>query len=246
MTELTSPDGVPRGEARRFDSELAATWDYFHAIEDWTPLVTFRFDDGRVATVGDLEDLPAVLLNCLVAYVEVPHTGYVHLTAEVHRGSSPFDIELAMEALDGPLTLRFADGTVLNAALPDPAEHRSVDRWTAAVSTGLAQQLMEEVATLANRVELVEVFKQEDRLVAEQLVRLVSEMAKAEQPPRGVVREAAKWLGRKVDVFLDEAVKVAGKTAGAVAVGGVAYTLHKHFPDLAAKLGELANIASGN
>jgi hypothetical protein len=56
------------------------------------------------------------------------------------------------------------------------------------------------------------------------------EVAKVEDPDPGVVRAMFSWFGRKLDLFIDEATKAAGKTVGVgmgIGVGlGVSEALH--------------------
>lgn len=119
-----------------------------------------------------------------------------------------------------------------------------LSRWAAGVASGIAQQQIEAVVSLARRAELPDALAGVDRPVAEALLSMLGNLAATEEPPKTVVRAAAGWLAHKLDVFVEEAVKTAGKTAGVVGVGGAALLVQKHAPGLADQLRELVDLAT--
>ncbi|MDQ4043919.1 MAG: hypothetical protein M3173_00515 [Chloroflexota bacterium] len=245
MPTLEEPVGQGLGEARRFLENLRATWDFFGAYETTEPLLSLKFSDGRTATVADLPDVAVSLYDYLVAFFDPPYLGSVQASASIARTEPPFELAITCEEDDGhegPMIVSFPDGTTLVASLDTAVANVRSDRWSAGVTTGLVQQRIEAVVSLAQTTGLTDAMPQDERDVAEALLRALGELARTSDPPRGVVREVSSWLWRKVDLFLDEAVKTGGKAAGAVAVGAVAFALHRHAPDLANQLKELVEI----
>lgn len=246
MAELVEVSGKSGGAAARFLSELNAGWDFLHAYETMEPLLRLTFDDGQTGAAGDLEDVAGALYNCLAYYFEMPHVGWLHAHARVIRQQQPdFDVQLAHEGTHGPLLVRFDDGTMLMAKSQsdEPPDVLPTTRWEAGVRAGLVQRRLEEVVGLAQRAELVEQMDSGERAVAEALLSALAGLARTEQPPRGVVREALAWLGHKADVFVEEAAKTAGKAAGLAGVGLAGYQMNKHMPALAERIGELIEMA---
>ncbi len=65
----------------------------------------------------------------------------------------------------------------------------------------------------------------DDRRTGDALAMMANELAKSDDPPKGVLREAFGWFARKLETFADEFVKGAGKTTGVtfgVALGATA------------------------
>lgn len=185
------------------------------------------------------------LLVVLSSEVDVPHVDWVGADIRISGTQYPFSVGLALEGTDGPLHIRFGDDTELLAS-PDRAGTNPVppDPWAQAIATGDAQRLVESIVTLAEQLQLIEVVAAEDRATTEALVRLLGAMSKEPDPPQGVVREAATWLWKKVDRFMDAAAETSGKAAGAAVVAGASCAIGSRFPDLAAKLQELIEITS--
>lgn len=71
-----------------------------------------------------------------------------------------------------------------------------------------------------------------DQLVADAIFALMGRLSATPNPPRGVVREALRWLGQKVDVFVEEAAKTGGKAAGAFVSGAAGYLVLRYVPQL--------------
>ncbi len=152
----------------------------------------------------------------------------------------PFDLSIWWEGVDGPLVVRFDDGTHLSAQIePKRPGAPAPPRWEASVSAGIAQGQIETIVSLAQLAGLPAALSQGDRQVAEAILALLSSLTTTPEPPRSVVREVATWLGHKVDVFIEEAVKTGGKAAGLVGVGGAAIALQKHAPTLAEHIRQL-------
>ena len=246
VVELVGVRGQNGGEAARFLSELSAGWDFLHAYETMEPLLELTFDDGRNGAASDLEDVPIALYNCLAHYVEMPHVGWLHAQARVIRQQhADFDLQLAYEGSDGPLLVRFNDDSMLMAHLQfgEAPAQPPLTRWKAGVRAGLVQRDLEAIVGLAQLAELVEQMESDERAVAETLLTALARLVQTEEPPHGVVREVLGWLGRKVDVFVDEAVKTAGKATGLVGVGVAGYQLNRHMPELAKRIKEFIEMA---
>ena len=245
MSDLAAPPGQDGGEAARFLSEIRTVWDFFASYETSEPLVVLEFDDGRRGAIGDLPDAAEDLLQCLASYYDLPHPGLLHAKATPYKmEATAFDLHLSYEGVDGPLVVRFGDGTLLTAQVEPRKPSAPLTRWSAGVASGIAQQRIEAVVSLAQIAELSTLLEEGDRQVAEAVLALLSSLATTPEPPKRVVYEAARWLGRKVDLFIDEAVKTAGKTAGVVAIGGAAYAMKEHAPHLAERIRELVELAS--
>ncbi len=220
-------------------------WDFFASCESSAPILELEFDDGRRGAIGDLPDVPEGLLNCLASYFELPHTGSLHARATPYNMEQPFDLTISWEGLDGPLVVRFDDGTHLSAHIESKkGEAPAPTRWEASVGAGIAQRQIEAIVALAQLAEFPAALGQGDRRVADSILALLSSLATTPEPPRSVVREAATWLGHKVDIFIEEAVKTGGKAAGVVGIGGVAYAFKKHAPGLAEHIRQLIDLAS--
>ena len=82
----------------------------------------------------------------------------------------------------------------------------------------------------------------DDQRVGDALVAMASEVSKVEHPPLEVLRPAFRWLARKLDVFVDEAVKTGGKAAGVAGVAGVAMVASGQAPRLAHLAARIAEI----
>lgn len=245
MPQLEAPPNQEGGEATRFLEELSVVWDFFASHETSAPVLELEFDDGRRGAIGDLPDVAEGLLNCLASYFEFPHTGSLHARATPYSMEQPFDLSISCEGVDGPLVVKFDDGTHLSARIePKEPAAPAVPRWEASVRAGIAQRQMETIVSLAELAELPAALGQGDREVAEAILALLSSLTTTPEPPRSVVREAASWLGHKVDVFIEEAVKTGGWAAGLVGVGGAAIGLQKHAPGLAEHIRRLIELAS--
>jgi hypothetical protein len=61
----------------------------------------------------------------------------------------------------------------------------------------------------------------DDRRVGDAMARLLGELAVTQDPPRGVIQEAARWFADKADLFAEEFAKAAGKASGTTAAVGV-------------------------
>lgn len=245
MPQLEAPPSQEGGEATRFLEELSVVWDFFASCETSAPVLDLEFDDGRRGAIGDLPDVAEGLLNCLASYFEFPHTGSLHARATPYNMERPFDLSIWWEGVDGPLVVRFDDGTHLSAQIePKRPGAPAPPRWEASVSAGIAQRQIETIVSLAQLAEFPAALSQGDRQVAEAILALLSSLTTTPEPPRSVVREVATWLGHKVDVFIEEAVKTGGKAAGLVGVGGAAIALQKHAPTLAERIRQLIELAS--
>src|SRR5262249_38735928 len=55
----------------------------------------------------------------------------------------------------------------------------------------------------------------DDRRTGDALAAMANEVAKSDNPPRGVLRAAFDWFAHKGDVFAEEFAKSAGKVGGA-------------------------------
>jgi hypothetical protein len=107
-----------------------------------------------------------------------------------------------------------------------------------------------DVPELAARIEvLVSLWREyseevpldpEDRRVADAIVEMASEVSKVGHPPREILGPALRWLGRKVDVFVDEAVKVGGKAAGV----GLGAAVTGQLPRLGQLLADISKLVS--
>lgn len=247
MGDLTEPAGQEASEAHRFLSDLRVTWDFFGTYEAWVPLVKFAFDDGRTSAVNDLPDVVVSLYNCLTAFLEIPHIGTVHTVASVYgKEESPSEFEIAYEGVDGPLVLRFRDGSLLTGIVePAPEPMLPRDRWTAGTASWLAQQQMETIASLAQQANIVEALDADAKPIAEAIINLLGSLAKTQHPPRGLVHEALGWLGGKVDAFADEFARTFGKVAGVATAGTGAYLVGHYLPGLAHAIHELRDLAGG-
>jgi hypothetical protein len=245
--DLTEPAGQEVGEAHRFLSDLRGAWDFFGTYEAWVPLAKFAFDDGRNGAVNDLSDLVDALYNCLTAFVELPHVGTVHTVASVYgKEENPSDFELAYEGTDGPLVLRFRDGSLLTGIV-EPAEKSMPrrDRWTAGTASWLVQQQLETIASLAQQANIVEALGADAGPIAETIINLLGSLAKTQDPPRRLVREALGWLGGKVDAFADEFARTAGKAAGVATAGTGVYLVGRYLPGLAHAIHDLREVVGG-
>lgn len=116
-----------------------------------------------------------------------------------------------------------------------------VATWETA-ARGEVQAKLEEVVGLLDRSDLLTLLGGDDRLIAEGIKALLIELSHvADTPDKEVAIGPLKWLGRKVDLFLDEAVKTAGKAAGVAVVGAAAIyipQLHHVLSDLNALAGK--------
>lgn len=245
MSQLEPPPGQEGGEAARFLTDIRTVWDFFASYDTSAPLVVLDFDDGRRGAIGDLPDAAHDLLNCLAAFYELPHSGSLHARATpFHMEQAPFDLSISFEGIDGPLVVTFDDGTFLTAQIEARTPVDTLTRWDAGLTSGIAQQQIEAVVSLARLAEMPAALGDGDRQVAEAILTLLGSFATAPEPPKRVVREAAGWLGHKLDVFIEEAVRTAGKAVGVAGVGGAAYLLRKHAPGLAGQIRELVELAS--
>lgn len=105
------------------------------------------------------------------------------------------------------------------------------------VARGQIQETFEEVVTLLDRSELLILLDGDDRLTVEGIKELLSRLARtSETPDKSLVSGPLRWLGHKVDRFLDSAADAAGKAVGWTAVAGTLYLL-RH------KVGELVTLA---
>lgn len=247
MGDLTEPAGQEAGEAHRFLSDLKGAWDFFGTYEAWVPLAKFAFDDGRYSAVNDLPDVVDALYNCLTTLVEIPHVGTVHTVASVYgKDEDPSDFELAYEGTDGPLVLRFRDGSLLTGIVEPADESISRrDRWTAGTASWLVQQQLETVASLAQQANIVDALGADAGAIAEGIINLLGSLAKTQDPPRRLVREALSWLGGKVDAFADEFARTAGKAVAVAGAGTGVYLVSRHLPGLAHAIHDLREVVGG-
>ncbi|TXG77024.1 hypothetical protein E6P97_02505 [Patescibacteria group bacterium] len=243
MIAMVAPDGgEPAGLAARFAGLVSSAWGFFASYETMEPVVRFGLPGNVQGAAADPEDLPGALLDFVNTYMDAPHTGWLNLTATPFQ-SDEFECRVALEGLDGPLRLAFTDGTELTFALPTPVT-RPPSRWATAVEAGFAQQHMESVVACAQLLELRTLVQDDDRLVLDALLHLLGEMAKAQRPPKSVVKSAASWLWHKVDTFIEEAARAGGKAAGVAGVGVAGYQINKHFPQIADHLRHLVELSS--
>jgi len=61
----------------------------------------------------------------------------------------------------------------------------------------------------------------DEQRVGDALAEALGQLATAENPPAGVVREAAGWIGHELDLFAEEFANSAGQLAGKADVVGV-------------------------
>lgn len=229
--------------ASMFVAELGTLWDFLATYEDDRPVLTLTFDDGRVGAVSDFPDIGRDLTRCISAYFDIPHTGTLHATAEILRSDhGSWNLELYFEGLGGPVVILFEDGSRgIAADVTEPEQ--PLGRWQAGVSSGLVQQQLEAVVTLARQVDLLDHFDVDDVKAADAILALLSALATTKNPSKDVAGGPLRWLGRKVDSFIDAAVKVAGGTAGVAAMGATGYVLKDHFSELAAHISDLIDAA---
>ena len=94
---------------------------------------------------------------------------------------------------------------------------------------GYVQAKLEEVVNLLTASDLLLLMAGDDKITAEAIRDFLSDLVHVEgTPDKSVVVGALKWLGRKVDRFLDAAAKSAGTAVGPAVVGVVAL----HLPQL--------------
>lgn len=99
------------------------------------------------------------------------------------------------------------------------------------------------MVTLAILTALTAALDGRDSDLAEAVIALLSRLATNPEPPKGLVREAVRWLGRKVDIFLEEAAKTSGKIVGGALVGVAAFQLSKYPPELSEQVARLIDLA---
>ncbi len=250
VSELIEPDGQPAGEARRFLASLSTAQDFLASYETTAPILQLAFDDGRSGSIMDIENVPDHLYGYLLDWYDPPGAAHVMAQATVLKGDSPFGIDVSWSTTEdddldeGPLLVVFSDGTRLTAMFPTQEEEVGGDSWGVAVHDGSVQRLLESVVSLAQTADLLSTLEVDDRVVGEAVIQLLGHLARTNEPPRGVVREAAGWLWRKVDLFLDEATKTGGKAAGVVAVGAAGLALDRYAPGLARSLKHIIDLAS--
>ena len=111
--------------------------------------------------------------------------------------------------------------------------------WETA-ARGYIQAKLEEVVNLLTTSDLLLLLAGDDKITAEAIRDFLSDLVHVEgTPDKSVVVGALKWLGRKVDMFLDAAAKSAGMAVGPAVVGVVAL----HLPQLHHLLNELTTLA---
>ncbi|MGO9660606.1 MAG: hypothetical protein ACLQVK_01050 [Acidimicrobiales bacterium] len=112
--------------------------------------------------------------------------------------------------------------------------------WETA-ARGHIQARLEEVVQFLDRSDLLALLEGDDRLTAEGIKELLLSLAHVSgTPDKSVVSGSLRWLGHKVDVFLDAAAKSSGKAVGPVAVA----VLVAYLPPLHHALDELVTLAS--
>jgi hypothetical protein len=226
---LTRDDAT---EARAFKDELGAAADFLASYETTAPIVAFDFRDGRGGTLSDIWDVSDGLLALLLSYFDLPHVGWLEVDLSVHDRARR-TVQLSFEGHDGPLIVRFSDSSMLLAdQLPTQSPEATIDRWDVATRTGVAQQTIESVVTLAELVGLADALDGNDRRVVHALLAMLAELSTIDSPPKGPVRSALRWTLAKVDLLLDEAAKTAGKALGIAAVGAGVLVAKEHFPAL--------------
>jgi hypothetical protein len=109
------------------------------------------------------------------------------------------------------------------------------------IGRGLIQAKLESVVCLICLSEIAAFLEADDQWMLDGIRSLLDKAAKTvEAPPdKDVVGAALRWLGRKVDRFIDAAVTTAGGLAGAAATVAVA----KHVPMLQNNIRELLELA---
>lgn len=179
------------------------------------------------------------LFYFLSSVLDIPHTGWLPTVVSAPgQNSEEFHVDLAFEGIDGPLRIRFADKTELAGAV----QSASRDPWAIAIENHRVQELLEQVVTLAEAAELVSTIEKdnsEEGKIAEAVLQLLAQFSTTEEPPRRIIGESLRWIGGKVDTFIDAAMKVGGTAAGLYGT----YLLGQHLPGMAQALHELRSLA---
>jgi hypothetical protein len=209
-------------------------------METTAPILKVTSDELGVVEISDLPDVVGGLWGCLLNWNDPPGTSTLTVEGFIASEDQPFRMTIGglgetYEDDAEVMLLEFDDGTALTANLATAPR----DAWVRALTHGDVQRNIEEVVSLAIAADLPSSLTPGDRRIAQAILDLLGELATSPDPPRGVIHEAATWLWRKVDLFLDEAAKTGGKAVGAVAVGAIGYAMQRQAPELAAKLREL-------
>lgn len=100
--------------------------------------------------------------------IETPHGDCLHAEARViQQLRADSDLQLAYAGIDGPLLVRFNDGSRLMAH-PQSGEapgEPPLSRWSAGIRAGLLQRCLEAIVRLAHLAELVDQVESDDRSV---------------------------------------------------------------------------------
>jgi hypothetical protein len=223
-----------------FVASLGVVWDFFATYETSAPLAVIESGDvGRV--VADPPDVSRSFIDFFEAFSDGQDT----LRATVQpfgNGEKSHDFVMSLGSGDDALVLTFDDGSQAAVETPPPRPMRA-DPWAAAAASGEAQQLIESFVTLYQLANVAAALPPEDRRVVEASLTLLGETATTARPPKHLVRSVVRFLGEKANLFIDEAVKTAGKAAGVLGVGAGAYVVKDHLPALAQMLQQLRQLA---
>jgi hypothetical protein len=89
-------------------------------------------------------------------------------------------------------------------------------------------QSCEEVATFWSLFGEQLAATVDDQIIGDALARMLAQVVKVEDPPRGPLKAALSWFAHKADVFLENAAESAGKFAGPPIVAAVTYGAAKY------------------
>lgn len=173
----------------------------------------------------------------------------MHATALVYGCETAFNLLMAFEGLDGPLVLRFDDDSRVDYeiggvdALDLQWEVPASSTWSDASGTGSAQQRLEAVSTLIELSGVGELFDPEDQLLLEAVKALLAALARDQRPPRSLAEAALRWLGQKIDRFVDEAATTSGRAVGILGGAGLGMVAVHYFPQLGEMIKELTRLA---
>ena len=167
--------------------------------------------------------------------------GYNAVAAGIHD-----QLAVTLVSTDGDDRLVFRSIRGYNAVLHGPPDSAPDGVLRTVIDEWLSQDWPEERAEPNDLLPLaIEAFyiawwrfaedaqlDPDDRRTGNALATMANEVAKSENPPRGVLRAAFDWFAHKADVFADSAVKAGGAAFGGTFGVGIGAAASGQLPHL--------------
>jgi hypothetical protein len=211
-----------------------------YGLEDY-PVLTLTFDDRTRLDISGFEDISTAMRYFVTARIEGGVGRWLDAKVSLPYAGIDFEVQVAVSRFGAWTDVLFADGS--KNVYYEPKELGS-GTWDQACTDGIVQAKLEALVRLVDLSDLAALLEQDDRIHVDGIRTLLTTVAKTRQPQREIVLPALKWLGLKVDRFVNATVDSAGKVVGKAIVGATALTVARYFPALAQTIDELLRLAN--